>query len=177
VAVAHRTYARALFQSAREAGRLARVHEDMTDFVAAVEQVPELAALLENPEVDRAAKAGVLEELLTDADELMRNFLLLLVEKGRIAGLREIARELDSLVAAEERRLEVELTTAIELSDEEAREIVGQIERAAGRKVEAVRRVDPELIGGLVLQVGSQRVDASVRGRFERLRRDLLTRS
>jgi len=177
VAVAHRTYARALFQSAKQQDRLARVHEDMTDFVAAVEQVPELASLLENPEVDRAAKAGVLEELLADADELTRNFLLLLVEKGRIAEVREIARELDSLVAAEERRLEVELTTAVELSDEEAREIVGQIERAAGRKVEAVRRVDPELIGGLVLQVGSQRVDASVRGRFERLRRDLLTRS
>ena len=177
MAVAHRTYARALFQSAKEADGLARVHEDMTDFVAAVEQVPELAALLENPEVDRAAKSGVLEELLADADELTRSFLLLLVEKGRIAEVREIARELDSLVAAEERRLEVELTTAVELSEDEAQEIVAQIERAAGRKVEAVRRVDPDLIGGVVLQVGSQRVDASVRGRFDRLRRDLLTRS
>jgi F-type H+-transporting ATPase subunit delta len=177
LAVAHRTYARALFESAKEQGRLAGVHEDLADFVAAVDEVPELASLLENPEVDRAAKAGVLEELLADADELTRNFLLLLVEKGRIAEVREIARELDSLVAAEERRLEVELTTAVELSDEEAGEVVAQIERAAGRKVEAVRRVDPGLIGGLVLQIGSRRVDASVRGRFERLRRDLLTRS
>jgi F-type H+-transporting ATPase subunit delta len=177
VAVAHRTYARALFQSAKEADRLTRVHEDMTDFVAAVEQVPELASLLENPEVDRSAKAGVLEELLADADELTRSFLLLLVEKGRIGELREIARALDSLVAAEERRLEVELTTAVELSDDEARELVAQIERAAGRKVEATRRVDPDLIGGVVLQIGSRRVDASVRGRFERLRRELLTRS
>ena len=177
MAVAHRTYARALFQSAKQEGRLARAHEDLTDFVVAVEEVPELAALLENPEVDRAAKAGVLSELLADADELTRNFLLLLVEKGRIAQLREIARELDSLVAADERRLEVELTTAVELSGEEAGEIVAQIERAAGRKVEAARRVDPDLIGGLVLQIGARRVDASVRGRLERLRRDLLTRS
>ena len=177
MAVAQRTYARALFEAAKDEGRLGRVHEDLSDFVAAVEQVPELGALLENPEVDRAAKAGVLEELLADADELVRNFLLLLVEKGRVHELREIARELDSLVAAEERRLEVELTTAVELSDEEAGEIVAQIERAAGRKVEAARRVDPDLIGGLVLQIGSRRVDASVRGRFERLRRELLTRS
>ena len=177
MAVAHRTYARALFESAKEQGRLARVHEDLADFVAALDEVPELASLLENPEVDRAAKAGVLEELLADAVEFVRNFLLLLVDKGRIAEVREIARELDSLVAAEERRLEVELTTAVELSDEEAGEVVAQIERAAGRKVEAVRRVDPGLIGGLVLQIGSRRVDASVRGRFERLRRDLLTRS
>lgn len=177
MAVAHRTYARALFESAKEQDRVARAHEDLADFVAALDEVPELAALLENPEVDRAAKAGVLEELLAGGDELVRNFLLLLVEKGRIAELREIARELDSLVAAEERRLEVELTTAVELSDKEAGEIVAQIERAAGRKVEAARRVDPDLIGGLVLQIGSRRVDASVRGRLERLRRDLLTRS
>jgi F-type H+-transporting ATPase subunit delta len=177
LAVVHRTYARALFESARESGRLGRAHEDLTDFVAAVEQVPELAALLENPEIDRAAKAAVLEELLADADEHVRNFLLLLVEKGRIAGLREIAREVDSLVAAEERRLEVHLTTAVRLSDEEAGEIVQEIERAAGRRVEATRAVDPDLIGGLVLQVGSRRVDASVRGRFDQLRRELLTRS
>ncbi len=175
--VAHRTYARALFEAAKERGRLAQVNEELSDFAAAAEQVPELASLLENPEVDRASKKAVLEELLAGADELVRNFLLLLVEKGRIAGLREVARELESLVAAEERRLELELTTAIELTDEEAREIVSQIEQAAGREVEASRRVDPELIGGLVLQIGSLRVDASVRGRLEQMRRDLLTRS
>jgi F-type H+-transporting ATPase subunit delta len=177
VAVAHRTYARAFFNAARDAGRLAEAHEELGDFVAATQQVPELASLLENPEVDRAAKASVLEELLAGGDELVRNFLLLLVEKGRIAGLREIAREVDSLVAAEQQRLEVGITTAVELSDEEAREIVGQIEQAAGRKVEATRDVDPDLIGGLVLQVGSLRVDASVRDRLDRLRRDLRTRS
>jgi F-type H+-transporting ATPase subunit delta len=177
VAVAHRTYARALFQSAKEHDRLHRVQEDLTDFVTAMDQVPELAALLENPEVDRGAKGSVLGELLADADELVRNFLLLLVEKGRITGLREIAREFDSLVAAEERRLEVRLTTAIELSDEDAHELVGQIEQAAGRKVEATRTVDPDLVGGLVLEVGSRRVDSSVRSRLDQLRRDLRTRS
>ena len=177
MAVAHRVYARALVEAAKEQGRLTEVHRDLGDFVVAVGEVPELAALLENPEIDRAAKTAVLEELLADGDELVRNFLLLLVEKGRIAGLQEVAREVDSLVAAEEQRLEVHLTTAVELSDDEARELVGQIEQSAGRKVEATRDVDPSLIGGLVLQVGSRRVDASVRGRFDRLRRELLTRS
>ena len=177
MAVAHRVYARALVDSAQEQGRLAAVHQDLGDFVAAVDDVPELAALLENPEIDRAAKTSVLEELVADGDELVRNFLLLLVEKGRIGELHVIAREVDSLVAALEQRLEVHLTTAVELSDEEARELVQQIETAAGRKVEATRDVDASLIGGLVLQVGSRRVDASVRGRFDRLRRELLTRS
>ena len=153
------------------------MHEDLGDFVTAVDDVPELASLLENPEIDRAAKAEHARGAARGRRRARPNFLLLLVEKGRIAELHEIAREVDSLVAALERRLEVHVTTAVELSDEEARELVQQIETSAGRKVEATRDVDPSLIGGLVLQVGSRRVDASVRGRFDRLRRELLTRS
>ena len=71
----------------------------------------------------------------------------------------------------------MELTTAVELSDEEAADVVRQIEQVSGRTVEATRRVDPDLIGGLVLQAGTLRVDASVRGRLERLRHELVTRS
>ena len=106
----------------------------------------------------------------------MRNFLLVLAQRGRAAELEEVEREFERLVAEEEGRIEVELTTAVELSDDEAREIVGQIERASGRSVEATRKVDPDLIGGIVLQAGTLRVDASVRGRFERLRKELVTR-
>jgi F-type H+-transporting ATPase subunit delta len=131
--------------------------------------------VLRNPQIEPTTKARVLEELLGDADELVRNFLMLTAEKGRIADIEEIAREFERLVARDERRLEVELTTAYELSDDEAKHIVQQIEQASGRKVEATRTVDPDLIGGLVLQAGSLRVDASVRGRLEGLRRELLT--
>jgi F-type H+-transporting ATPase subunit delta len=139
--------------------------------------VPELRELLRNPEVDSRARAAALDDVLGDADELLRNFLRLLSEKGRSAQIEEIHAELERLAAAEERRLEVELTTARELSDEEEREILEQLERASGRKVEATRSVDPDLIGGLVLQAGTLRVDASVRGRLERLRHELVTRS
>jgi F-type H+-transporting ATPase subunit delta len=171
----HRTYAQALFDAAKENGRLATVHEELDDFAAAVADVPELRAVLRNPQVDPRAKAGVLEDLLGDADELVRNFLRLTAEKGRVAEIEEIAREFDRLVAREERRLDVEVTTAFELSDDEAQRIVAQIEEASGRKVDATRNVDPALIGGLVLQAGSLRVDASVRGRLERLRRELVS--
>ena len=100
-----------------------------------------------------------------------------MAEKDRIGELDEIYREWERLLAAEERVLEVELTTAVELSDVEAAEIVRKIEQAAGRRVEATRRVDPDLIGGLVLQAGSLRVDGSVRGRLEGLRQELLARA
>lgn len=173
----HRTYARALFDAAKEKDLLKVVHEELGDFVAAVRDVPELRSVLRNPQLDPRAKAGVLDDLLGGADELLRNFLRLTAEKGRVGEIEEIARELDRLIAAEERRLNLELTTAYELSDEDAREIIEQIEKSTGRSVEATRHVDPSLIGGLVLQADSLRVDASVRGRLERLRQELVTRS
>jgi F-type H+-transporting ATPase subunit delta len=139
--------------------------------------VPELRGLLENPEIDHRAKQAALGELLGDADELVRNFLLVIVEKGRAAELPAIYEQFAALVAVEEGRLEVELTTAYELSDDEAREILQQIEKASGRQVDATRKVDPRLIGGFVLQAGSLRVDASVRGRLQGLRQELTRRS
>jgi len=176
VAASHRIYASALFEAAQVKGRLAEVREELGDFLAATASVPELGALLENPEVDSETKANVIRDLLADADELVRNFLLLLVEKGRAAELPEIAREFDQLVARAEGRLEVELTTAVELTDDEASDILRQIESASGRRIEATRGVDPDLIGGFILQAGTFRVDASVRGRLDRLRHQLVRR-
>ena len=172
--VAERMYAQALFEAAKDRQRLPTVREELGDFVAAMRDVPELGALLRNPELDPQVRVAALQDLLGGADELVRNFLLLVAEKGRAAQLEEIEREFERLAAVEEGRLEVELTTAYELSDEEARAIIGQIEQASGRTVEASRRVDPELIGGIILQAGSMRVDASVRGRLERLRHELV---
>ncbi len=176
MAVADRMYARALFDAARERGRLEQVHEELGDFVTAMREVPELGQLLRNPQLDPRARISALQDLLGDADELVRNFLLVVAEKGRAGQLPEIQRKFERLVAAEQGRIEVELTTAYELSEEEAREIVRQIEQASGKTVEATTRVDPDLIGGLVLQAGSLRVDASVRGRLNQLREDLLAR-
>jgi F-type H+-transporting ATPase subunit delta len=167
-------YARALYEAAKDAGRLEAVREELGDFVEAQRQVPELRELLRNPQLDHRLKASALEELLGGEEELVRNFLLLLAEKNRAGEVEEIARDFERLVAEGEGILDVEVTTAVELSDEEAREVIEQIEKASGRKVEATRNVDPDLIGGLVLQVGSLRLDASVRGRLNRLRQDLV---
>jgi F-type H+-transporting ATPase subunit delta len=152
------------------------VHEALTDFAAAVEQTPELAKVLRNPQLESSAKARILADIAGDDEPLFKNFLLLVAEKGRAGEVVEIAREFERLMAREERRLTVELTTARELSEEEASAIVAQIETAAGRKVEATRNVDPDIVGGIVLQAGEYRVDASVRGRLERLRQDLIKR-
>ena len=166
-----------MFEAAKEKGRLQEISEELGDFAAAVRDVPELRAVLRNLELTPDTKAGIVVEIIGDVDPLLSNFLRLAAEKGRIGEIAEIARELDRLMAAEEGRLDVELTTAYELSELDAKTILKQIQEASGRKVEATRKVDPNLIGGFVLQAGSMRVDASVRGRIERLRRELVTRS
>ena len=175
--VVHRVYAGALYDAAKEKESVEAVQEELDDFVAAVRDVPELRAVLRNPQIDPRAKAAALDAITDGVHDVVRNFLRLLVEKGRIAEVEEIARELDRLVAAAQGQLTVELTTAQELSDAEAREIVDQIAKASGRKVEATRNVDPDLIGGIVLQAGSMRLDASVRGRLNRLRQELVSKS
>lgn len=177
MAVAERMYARALFQAAQEQSRVEAVQADLAAFADAVQGSPELAAFLSNPQVDPAAKAGVLDELSEGADELVRNFLRLIAGKGRAGQVAGIRDEFQALVDRAQGRVAVELTTAFELSDDEAAAIVSQIEQASGRSVEAVRKVDPGLIGGMVLQAGSLRVDASVRGRLERLRQGLVSAS
>ena len=164
-----------MFEAAQDEGKLELVHGQVQQLRDAVRNVDELRTLLENPEVDSRVKGDVLARIAQGADERVVNFVRLIAEKGRAAELAEIADELDALVAAEERVLDVELVTAHELSDASFDKVVSQIEEASGRKVQATRSVDPELIGGLVLQAGSMRLDASVRGRLERLRNELAT--
>jgi F-type H+-transporting ATPase subunit delta len=175
MAVAHRMYARALFEAAQEANRVDAVADDLAELARAMEEVPELRAFLRNPQVEPAGKAEVLEQLMGGADELVRNFVRLVAEKGRAGELSVISEELDALVAQAQNRLSVELTTSYELSDAEAASIVQTIEKASGRTIEATRTVDPSLIGGIVLRIGSQLADGSVRGRLERLRQELAT--
>src|SRR5205085_12272543 len=127
MAVAHRIYARALFEAARDDDRLDAVREELGDFVEAQRQVPELRGLLRNPQLDHRATAAAPEELLGGAEKLVRNFRLRLAEKNRAGEIEEIAREFDRLVARAEGILDVELTTAVELSDEEARGVISQI--------------------------------------------------
>ncbi len=176
MAVAHRIYAEALLAAARDKDAIARVREEFDAVVTAVVASVELAELLRNPQIEPAAKRDALAVVLATASDVFRNFVRLVAEKDRIGELREIHAEWERLLAAEERVIEVELTTAVELSEDEASALVRKIEEAAGRRVDAKRHVDPDLIGGLILQAGSVRVDGSVRGRLESLRQELLAR-
>jgi F-type H+-transporting ATPase subunit delta len=175
VAVAHRVYAEALLGAAKDKNRIDAIRGEFDEFAAALEGSDELRRFLVNPQIDSRAKGATLKDLLSGADEFFVNFMRLLAEKGRIGEVLQVHEEWTRLLAREERVLELELTTAVELSDEEAARVVKQIEEASGRRVVANRTVDPDLIGGLVVQAGSIRLDASVRGRLEQLREELTT--
>ena len=170
---AHRIYARALLEAAEHAGKADAVQSQLHELRDAFADAPDLEEMLSNPEIDSRVKEGVLAQIAEGSDALVVNFFRLVAEKGRAGELNEIVDELDALIAAQQRVLDVELTTATDLSDEEFGRILARIESASGHKVQASRKVDPDLIGGIVLQAGSMRLDASVRGRLERLRHDL----
>jgi len=135
--------------------------------------VPDLERVLVDRELDTTVKIELLERVLARSNALVRNLAALMAEKGRAGEIREVAAEFALLASAEERVLSVELTTAQALSDADFERILADIERKSGRKVSASRSVEPGLIGGIVLQAGSMRLDASVRGQFDRLRQAL----
>jgi F-type H+-transporting ATPase subunit delta len=176
MAVAQRVYAEALLEAARDEDRISPVREEFDAFASALEGSDELRGFLRNPQIEGETKIAALDDLLSGGEDLFSNFMHLLVEKGRIGDLEDVHREFGRLLAREERVLELELTTAVELSDEEAARVVEQIEEASGRRVEATRTVDPDIIGGIVVQAGSVRADASVRGRLAQLREELINR-
>ncbi len=176
MSVADRVYARALYDLAAERGRVKEVQTQMAAIASAMAELPELRSVVGNPQLDAGSKAAVLEAAVGEPDELVSNFLRLVADKGRAASIEGIDAELERMIARAEGQLSVTLTTAYELSDKEAEEIVKRIERASGRRVEAVRKVDAALIGGIVLQAGSLRADASVRGRLDRMKQELKTR-
>src|SRR6266508_4217478 len=133
MAVAHRIYAQALLEAAKDRDELPRVREEFADFMAALGESRELRNLLRNPQIDPRAKRDTLDAVLGEAAQSFRNFVRLLTEKGRIGQLQDVYAEWERLLAREDRILTLELTTAVELSEEDSARIVKQIEEAAGR--------------------------------------------
>jgi F-type H+-transporting ATPase subunit delta len=145
------------------AGEIAALRE-------AVETTPELAEALSSPQLDSAAKKALVARLAEEAHPVVANVLQVLVDRGRIAELVPIAEAFEQRVAQAANRLEVTAVTAVTLSDELRETIVQRIRRDTGSDVDLEETVDPEVIGGLVLEVEGVRIDGSVRRRIDDLR-------
>lgn len=166
-------YSRSLFEVASEHGVLDRVHEEVGQFADALDANRELQIFFFSPYFSSQEKTDAIGTLVEDADERFVRFLELLAERHRMPAIFRIRRELDALWRRENRLLPVSVTSAVELDASLVEGIGSRIEEQTGQRVDLSSRVDPNVLGGLVLQVGNMVLDASVRNRLERLRKQV----
>jgi ATP synthase F1 delta subunit len=170
-----RVYARALFDAALEVRAVEPVGRDLGDFVAALAASASLRDVLADPQIDTSAKLRILVEITRGGQPLVANALQLMLDRGRFGLVAELREAYEALAATEADIVRVEVTSAMELPATAREEIAARVAEAAGRRVELAARVDPGIIGGLVLRVGDVIVDGSVQARIRQLRRRLAT--
>jgi F-type H+-transporting ATPase subunit delta len=172
------TYAEALFEAAREREELEGVLEDLEEFVGALRENEELQLFFYGGQTPEREKRRAIDALTEDMALSTRNFLKLLSDNGREEILEEVLLRFEELVKEHLGKIEVEVTTAVELSDEELDRLKERLGRILeGREVILETRVDPDLLGGAVFRFGGRMVDGSVRGQLQNLREEMLERS
>ena len=170
-----RVYARSLFEVAQEHGVLEEVREQLAQFADELEQNHELQVFFFSPYFSSKEKTQGLEQAIEGADERFLRFLGLLAERHRMPVLFRVRRAFEALWAEENKLLSVSVTSAVELDKKTLNGIGKQIEEQTGRTVELSSEVDPDVLGGIVLRVGNMVLDASVRNRLARLRKQVAT--
>lgn len=168
-----RVYAEALFEVAKQKGKLDVIREQLGQVADALQADRELAVFFFSPYFSSAEKRDGIARAITGAEPELTNFLELLVEKHRMPVIFRMRRRFDELWAEENKQLDVTLTSAVELDPEIVERVGAEIERQTDRKVQLRSQVDGDLLGGLVLQVGNMVLDASIRNRLERLRKEV----
>ena len=168
-----RVYGDALFDVATESGKLDEIHEQLGEFADALADNREMQIFLFSPYFSSAEKRDGIARVISDGDEELVNFLELLAEKHRMPALFRIRAHFDEKWAEEKRRLEVRLTSAVPLDESVVKRVGEEIERRTDRKVDLESDVDEDILGGLVLRVGNMVLDASLRAKLERLRKEV----
>jgi F-type H+-transporting ATPase subunit delta len=167
-------YSRALFQVAKEQGVLDRVHDELGQFADALDEDRNLQVFLFSPYFSSEEKKEGVGRIVTDADERLVNFLELLAERHRMPVLFRIRRSFDAMWADENRLLPVTVTSAVELDAGLVEDIGRRIGEQTGRRVELSSEIDPDVLGGLKVQVGNMVLDATVRNRLEQIRKQVV---
>jgi F-type H+-transporting ATPase subunit delta len=168
-----RVYAEALFEVATDKSRLDEIHDQLGQVADTIAENRDLQVFLFSPYFSSAEKRNGIRRAISGAEPELTNFLELLAEKHRMPVIFRIRRRFDEMWAKEKRRLEVRLTSAVELPSNVVDELGKEIEKQTGQSIELESNVDENILGGLVLQVGNMVLDASVRNKLERLRKEV----
>jgi F-type H+-transporting ATPase subunit delta len=166
-------YARSLFEVAKDQDKLDDVRDQLGAFTDALSETRDLQVFFFSPYFSTAEKKDGLERVVSDADPVVLNFLELLIEKHRMPVIFRIRAILDALWEEENKLLPVSITSAVELDEAVVKQLVDRIAEQTDRKVEVTSDVDPDILGGIVVQVGNSVLDASVRNRLEQLRKQV----
>jgi F-type H+-transporting ATPase subunit delta len=168
-----RVYADALFEAAQDKDGLDDVHEQLGQFAEALNESHDMRVFFFSPYFSSAEKRDGIREAVSDANPELLNFLELLAEKHRMPAIFRIRDRFDELWAQAKKRLEVTLTSAVELDRGVVDDVGKAVERQTDRTIDLDTQVDPEILGGLVLRVGNMVLDASLRSKLERLRKEV----
>jgi len=166
-------YARSLFEVAEEHDKLDDVREQIGQFADALGESRDLQTFFFSPYFSTEEKKKGLASALEGADPVVENFLALLIENHRMPVLFRVRREFDQMWREVNKLLPVQITSAVELDAAVTEQIGDEIGRQTGRTVELTSTVDPDVLGGLVVRVGNSILDASIRTRLERLRKQV----
>ena len=166
-------YARSLFEVGKEQDNLDAVREQLGQVADTLNESRDLQVFFFSPYFSTDEKKDGLARALEDADPIVANFLALLIEKHRMPAVFRIRQRFEALWQEENKVLPVQITSAVELSDDVVRSIGDRIGERTGRHVELRSDVDPDILGGLVLRVGNNVLDASIRNRLENLRKQV----
>jgi len=166
-------YARSLFGVAHEQGKVDVIGTQLGQFADALDGSHDLRAFFFSPYFSPPEKTAALDRVLDGADPLLHNFLALLIEKHRMPAVTRMRVLFDGFADQESGKLPVLITSATSLDSATTDALAGRVGEQTGRNVQLTTAVDPEIIGGLVLRVGNQILDASIRTRLERLRRSV----
>jgi F-type H+-transporting ATPase subunit delta len=167
-------YARSLFEVAKEQDKLDVVREQLGAFTDALDETRELQVFFFSPYFSTQEKEDGLERAVSDADPVVLNFLKLLIQKHRTPAIFRIRADYDRMWEEENKLLPVQITSAVELDKEIVEQLGDRISEQTGRKVELSAQVEPDILGGIVVQVGNSVLDASVRNRLDQLRRQVV---
>ena len=166
-------YSRALFEVAKEHGKLDEIRDQLGAFTDAVAEQRDLQVFFFSPYFSTEEKKEGLHKAVSGADESVANFLELLLENHRMPVVFRVRRDFDRLWEEENKLLPVQITSAVELDPSVADRIGDEIGRQTGRTVELTSTVDPDVIGGIVPRVGNSILADSIRNRLENLRKQV----
>ncbi len=164
-------YASALYELASEKKAVKAVESDLDALGQAILGSADLAALIRNPQVGRDAAAKAMDAIagVLGLSDLTKNFLGVLAANRRLAALPEIVRAFASIAAAARGEVTAEVTSAHPLTATQLKALSAKLKEREGKDVKITANVDPELLGGLVVRIGSTQIDSSIRTRLNSL--------